>query len=160
MKKVRVLFVCLGNICRSPLGAAIMKKKVKDYGLENRVEIDSCGTSDYHIGDGADPRTLANAARHGVPVEHSARQLIPEDLQNFDFIVAMDKNNYRNIVRLAPDKALTRKVRLMREFDPEAQEGEVPDPYHGGEEGFQEVFDILNRSIENFISHLRKEYGF
>lgn len=160
MKKIRILFVCLGNICRSPLGAAIMKKKVKEYGLENRVEIDSCGTSDYHIGDGADPRTLANAARHGIPVEHRARQLTPDDLQNFDVIFAMDNNNYRNILRLTPDNELTHKVRLMREFDPEDPGGEVPDPYHGGEEGFQEVFDILNRSTENFIGHLRKAYGF
>lgn len=160
MKKVRVLFVCLGNICRSPLGAAVMKKKVRDYGLEDYVEVDSCGTSDYHIGEGADPRTQASAARHGVPMEHSARQLIAGDLQNFDFIMAMDKNNYRHILQLAPDKDVTRKVMLMREFDPEARGGEVPDPYHGGEEGFQEVFEILDRSTEHFIRHLRKEYGF
>src|SRR5688572_10269826 len=101
MKKVRVLFVCLGNICRSPLGAAIMKKKVVDHGLQSRVEVDSCGTSNYHIGDGADPRTMANALKHGVAIEHCARQFSRADLETFDFIFAMDKSNYQNILRVA-----------------------------------------------------------
>lgn len=160
MEKVRVLFVCLGNICRSPLGAAVMKKKVKDLRLEDHIDIDSCGTSDYHIGDGPDPRTLASASRHGVPMDHCARQLTAEDLRDFDFILAMDKNNYRHILQLAPDDLAKQKVRLMREFDPQARGSEVPDPYHGGEEGFQEVFEILDRSTDNFIRYLRKAYGF
>src|SRR5688500_14586932 len=101
MKKVRVLFVCLGNICRSPLGAAILKKKVVENHLESRVEVDSCGTSNYHIGDNADPRTIASAVRHGVPIDHCARQLTAADLERFDYIFAMDKSNYQNILRLA-----------------------------------------------------------
>lgn len=158
MKKVKVLFVCLGNICRSPLGAAILKKKVKDKGLDSWVEVDSCGTSNYHIGDNADRRTIANAKKHGVPVEHCARQLETKDLDTFDFIFAMDKSNYQNIVRLSNGHAHTQKIRMMREFDPLEKGGEVPDPYHGGEEDFQEVFDILDRSTDSFIEYLRKEY--
>lgn len=158
MKKVKVLFVCLGNICRSPLGAAILKKKVKDKGLDSWVEVDSCGTSNYHIGDNADRRTIANAKKHGVLIEHCARQLETKDLDTFDFIFAMDKSNYQNIVRLSNGHAHTQKIRMMREFDPLEKGGEVPDPYHGGEEDFQEVFDILDRSTDSFIEYLRKEY--
>ena len=155
MKKVRVLFVCLGNICRSPLAAAILRKKVRDNGMDSWVEVDSCGTSDYHIGDGADPRTIASASRHGVPVEHCARQLKTKDLDDFDFILAMDKNNYQNILLQAIGQDGKHKVRLIREFDPASHGGEVPDPYHGGVEAFQEVFDILDRSTTAFLDHLR-----
>lgn len=155
MKKVRVLFVCLGNICRSPLGAAIMKRKVKEQGLEDRVEVDSCGTSNYHIGDNADPRTIANASKHGVPIDHCARQLTRQDLAEFDFIFAMDKSNYENILRLSNGDDQSGRVKLMRQFDPVRGGSEVPDPYHGNERDFQEVFDILDRSIENFLVYLK-----
>lgn len=156
MKKVRVLFVCLGNICRSPLGAAILKKKISENGMDRWVEVDSCGTSNYHIGDGADPRTIANASKNGVPIDHCARQLTEEDLSRFDYVFAMDKSNYQNILRLVPEaEALRQRVRMMREFDPLSKGGEVPDPYHGGEQGFQDVFDILDRSTDGFIAHLQ-----
>jgi protein-tyrosine phosphatase len=159
MKKVRVLFVCLGNICRSPLGAAILKKKIKDEGMDSWVEVDSCGTSNYHIGDGADLRTIASASRHGVPVDHCARQLTKEDLDHFDFVFAMDKSNYQNILRLARGTDVRSKIKLMRDFDPKAKGAEVPDPYHGGEKDFQEVFDILDRCTTNFVEHLREVYS-
>ncbi|HEU5148423.1 MAG TPA: low molecular weight protein-tyrosine-phosphatase [Chryseosolibacter sp.] len=154
MKKVRVLFVCLGNICRSPLGAAILKKKVKEQGMDSWVEVDSCGTSNYHIGDNADPRTIANAKKHGVPIEHCARQLTTQDLQSFDFVFAMDRSNFQNILRLSNGKPLN-NVRMMREFDSQGKGQEVPDPYHGGEKDFQEVFDILDRSTDGFLKYLK-----
>jgi Protein-tyrosine-phosphatase len=157
MKKVRILFVCLGNICRSPLGAAILKQKIKINHLDSWVEVDSCGTSNYHIGQHADPRTIANASRNGVPIVHSARQLIESDLENFDFIFAMDKSNYENILRLANGKDFQHKIKLMREFD--GGNGlEVPDPYHGAEKDFQEVFEILDRATSNFIDYLKQKY--
>ncbi len=161
MKKVRVLFVCLGNICRSPLGAAILKKKISENGMDSWVEVDSCGTSNYHIGDGADPRTIANATENGVPIEHCARQLVAEDLEEFDYIFAMDKSNYQNTMNLAsnPESAKD-KVKLMRTFDPHPNGGEVPDPYHGGAKGFQEVFEILDRSTDGFIAHLEESFKF
>lgn len=158
MEKVRVLFVCLGNICRSPLGAAIFRNKIKSNGMASWVEVDSCGTSNYHIGDNADPRTIANASRNSVPIEHCARQLSVEDLEKFDFIFAMDRSNYHNILRLANGDDVRQKVKLMREFDPENKGGEVPDPYHGNEDDFQEVFEILDRSTSHFIDYLRREY--
>jgi protein-tyrosine phosphatase len=154
MKKTRVLFVCLGNICRSPLGAAIMKKKIRERGLESLIEVDSCGTSNYHIGDNADPRTIASAKKHGVAIDHCARQLTSDDLDHFDFVLAMDKSNYQNILRLAKVSEQSTKVRLMRAFDPVSQGADVPDPYHGGEIGFQEVYEILDRATDGFINFL------
>lgn len=159
MRKVKVLFVCLGNICRSPLAAAILKSKIKSNGMSEWVEVDSCGTSNYHIGDGADPRTIANASLNGVPIEHAARQLCSDDLESFDFIFAMDKSNYQNILRLADGRNVQDKVKLMREFDPLSKGGEVPDPYHGGEKDFQEVYEILDRSVTHFIAYLKEAYG-
>lgn len=158
MKKIRVLFVCLGNICRSPLGAAILKKKIRQKRWEHQVDVDSCGTSNYHIGAGADPRTVANATLNGVAIEHCARQLTADDLRRFDFIFAMDKSNYQNILKLGNSIDLRQKVRLMREFDPKNPGAEVPDPYHGGEQDFQEVYDILDRSTAKFLEFLEKEY--
>lgn len=157
MEKVRVLFVCLGNICRSPLGAAILKKKIKEKNLQSRIEVDSCGTSNYHIGHNADPRTIANATKHGVPIDHCARQLSTSDLDSFHYIFAMDKNNYQNVLRVANGKDVAGKVKMMREFDPLSKGGDVPDPYHGGEKDFQEVFDILDRSTDNFLKYLEQE---
>lgn len=158
MKKIRVLFVCLGNICRSPLAAAILRKKIRDEGMDSRVEVDSCGTSDYHIGDGADARTIASATKHGVPMDHCARQLTASDLDDFDFIFAMDKSNYKNILKLASSRDVEEKVHLMREFDPESSGEEVPDPYHGGDSDFQEVFEILDRSTTSFVQHLKSKF--
>ncbi len=154
MRKVKVLFVCLGNICRSPLAEAIFKHKIKGRGLDHLVEADSCGTSNYHIGDQPDSRTIANALKNGVSIDHCGRQLCVEDLQNFDYILAMDKSNYNNILRLPGSSKYASKVKMMREFDPLTGGGEVPDPYYGGEQGFQEVFDILNRTMDRFIEHL------
>ena len=158
MKKIKVLFVCLGNICRSPLGAAILKKKIAEHGLGSICEVDSCGTSNYHIGDPADNRTIANAKKNNVTIDHCARQLTVEDLTSFDFILAMDKSNYHNILRLVKEgSSLRKKVKLIREYDPVSEGGEVPDPYHGGEQGFQEVFDILDRSTDGFIQFLKNQ---
>ena len=147
------MFVCLGNICRSPLAEAIFKHKVKARGWEQWIEADSCGTSNYHIGDSPDPRTIANASKNGVVIDHCGRQLTVEDLDHFDHILAMDNSNYSNILRLPGSDAYAHKVQLMRNFDPIGK-GEVPDPYYGGEKGFQEVFDILDRTMEKFLDTL------
>jgi protein-tyrosine phosphatase len=154
---VKVLFVCLGNICRSPLAAAIFKDKIRKTGMEKWIEVDSCGTSDYHIGDNADPRTRANASANGISIAHCVRQLTKEDLKNFDFIFAMDKSNLQNIRKLSDGDAL-HKIKMMRDFDPVSTGGEVPDPFHGNEKNFQDVFEILDRSTSGFIQFLQREY--
>ncbi len=156
-EKIKVLFVCLGNICRSPLAEAVFKKKVHERGLADFIEADSCGTSNYHIGDSPDPRTIANARKNGVTIDHCGRQLTVEDIQSFDYIMAMDRANHRNILALPGSDDYKHKVRLMREFDP-LESGEVPDPYHGGEAHFQEVYEILDRTMEQFLDYLEAEY--
>ncbi len=156
MTKTKVLFVCLGNICRSPLAEAIFKHKIKERGLEVSFDGDSCGTSNYHIGDPPDQRTIKNASRNGVKINHLGRQLSERDLESFDYILAMDRSNYTNIFRLGNAQEYAAKISMMRKFDPVNTDGEVPDPYYGGERGFQEVFDILDRSIEGFIDYLQE----
>ena len=156
MKKIKVLFVCLGNICRSPLAEAIFKDKLTKKRLESYFEVDSCGTANYHVGDSPDSRTIANAKRNGINIDHCGRQFTANDLNEFDFILAMDKSNYQNILRLLKNKEHETKVMLMREFDTIGKDKDVPDPYYGGEKNFQEVFEILDRSSENFLNHVQQ----
>lgn len=153
---MKVLFVCLGNICRSPLAEGIMKSKIESAGFADVLTVDSCGTSNYHIGDKPDARTRTNARMNGVELSHLGRQLTIEDLEEFDYILAMDRSNYHNILKLSSAEKYSFKIKLMREFDPEPGD-EVPDPYYGGEQGFQDVFDILDRSVDGFIMHLKSK---
>ena len=157
MARKKVLFVCLGNICRSPLAEAIFKHKVASRNLGHLFDIDSCGTSNYHIGDIPDPRTFAIASKHGIKIDHVVRQFTTEDLETCDYILAMDENNFKNILRLSANDTHKGKVFLMREFDSQGKEKEVPDPYWGNEREFQDVFDILDRSIDGFLEAVRNE---
>jgi protein-tyrosine phosphatase len=155
MAKIKILFVCLGNICRSPLAEAVFKHKIRERGIDEFIEADSCGTANYHVGDTPDSRTVANATKNGVAIDHCGRQLKSADLDYFDFIFAMDESNYQNIHRLSNAKKHSNKIARMRDFDP-AGNGDVPDPYYGGESHFQEVFDILDRTMNQFIKHLEE----
>jgi protein-tyrosine phosphatase len=156
---IKVLFVCLGNICRSPLAEAIFKHKLKINNLAHAFEVDSCGTGDYHIGEQPDKRTVKVSNKNGVEINHACRQLVADDLDYFDYLLAMDKSNYFNILRLSKTDVVNEKVKLMREFDPEHPGAEVPDPYNGGDREFQEVFAILDRSLDQFIAHLRMQHS-
>ncbi len=153
MKKI--LFVCLGNICRSPLAEAIFKHKVSEKELDHFYQGDSCGTASYHIGNSPDSRTIKNSLKNGVPISHAARQLADYDLAHYDLIVAMDQSNYDNILTLPSAGSNQNKIKLMRDFDPHGP-GNVPDPYYGGDDDFQEVFDILNRSIDHLLETFSK----
>ncbi|KYG82888.1 low molecular weight protein-tyrosine-phosphatase [Roseivirga echinicomitans] len=159
MSKVKVLFVCLGNICRSPLAEGIFRKKVEDKGLEAHFFIDSCGTSNYHIGEQPDRRTVKNALANGINLNHHGRQFTVQDFDDFDYIVAMDSSNVVNIERIRP-VGNNKQIRLMRSFDETALNKNVPDPYYGGDKGFQEVFHIVDRSVEALIEFLTKENEF
>jgi protein-tyrosine phosphatase len=158
MEKIKILFVCLGNICRSPLAEAIFKHKIREKGFESRVTVHSCGTAGYHVGDRPDPRTIKNALENGVVIDHLGRQLAGDDLEAYDFIIAMDKSNHANILKLENAKDHSHKIKLMRSFDLTPAGDEVPDPYYGDEAGFQQVFDILSHSTDSLIHFLEREY--
>jgi len=161
MEKINVLFVCLGNICRSPLAEAIFTKMVEEKGLSDQINIDSAGTANYHIGERPDPRTIDNARANGVELLSRARQFVSADFELYDYIIPMDDSNLQNIIKLKPDSGIHNyKVIKMRKFDPEQKGADVPDPYYGGAQGFQNVFDILKRSNEHFIEHLLNEHNF
>jgi low molecular weight protein-tyrosine phosphatase len=155
--RVRVLFVCLGNICRSPTAEGVMRKLVRDAGLEERIEVDSAGTGSWHVGEPPDARATRVARRRGIELEGAARQVRPRDFAEFDLILAMDASNLRNLQRLVPDEDARTKVRLLREFDPAAAGGDldVPDPYYGGPNGFEEVLDLVQAACAALLERLR-----
>ncbi len=157
--KIKILFVCLGNICRSPLAMAILKNKILQRNLLEMIEVDSAGTSNYHIGSGPDPRSFENAKTNEIDIEHSARQIGREDLETFDYIIAMDRENYDNIHQLVTLEHQKKKLFFMRGFESDGTYNDrdvknVPDPYYGGDEGFQNVFNILDEACDNFLQFL------
>lgn len=153
---IKVLFVCLGNICRSPLAEGIFRQKTIDQGVNHLFYVDSAGTASYHIGALPDKRSREVAAKNGFELTHKARAFSETDFNSFHYIVAMDKNNLNNIKRLIPDETES-KVLLMRHFDMMAKDGEVPDPYYGDMKDFEHVYDILNRSCDVMLGHLMDE---
>jgi protein-tyrosine phosphatase len=157
---VSVLFVCLGNICRSPLAEAVFRGLVREAGLESRFDIDSAGTSGYHDGESPDPRTIDVARRHGVTLESVSRRVTVRDLQRHDHVLAMDDDNLAELNRLAGQAGIDARPRLLREYDPEAAgDLEVPDPYYGGARGFERVQSIVERACEGLLEAIRKERG-
>jgi len=154
---LNVLFVCLGNICRSPLAEAIFDHLVKEKGLSNHFKSDSCGTGGYHIGADPDPRSQEVAEAHNIPMNHSARKFSAKDYGNFDYIIPMDEQNYQDIVSVIGSSHPG--LLLMRKFDTLAQgDLNVPDPYYGGKDGFNTVFDMLERANRNMLDHLIEKH--
>ena len=156
---ISILFTCLGNICRSPLAEAIFKHLVIKRGLMEHFEIDSCGTSRYHLGDNPDHRTVKVAQAHNIPISHKGRQIQASDIEQFNIIVAMDSNNLHDIKRIKTGLKNKSKIILMRDYDTEEAGTDVPDPYFGGDKGFEDVFSILNRSCRNMLNELVEEHG-
>ncbi len=162
MSDVAVLFVCLGNICRSPTAEGVFRHLVRERGLEGRITIDSAGTSGWHQGERADARTVAAARRRGISWDHRARQTVAADFARFDLLVAMDRKNLGDLLSAAPDEAARAKVVLLRSFDPTLPPGDdldVPDPYYGGEEGFETVLDLCARACGGLLDALVRERG-
>ncbi len=154
-KPTRVLFVCLGNIIRSPLAARLFERAAQEAGLGEKYEVDSAGTGGWHAGEGPDERMLRTAARRSFEYTNAARQLEPSDLDTFDLIIAMDLENKADIDALARKPGQRSKVRLLREFDPQAQGAvAVPDPWYGGPSGFEDVYDIIERSVDGLLQDL------
>jgi protein-tyrosine phosphatase len=155
---MRVLFVCLGNICRSPTAEAVMRDLVRREGLEDVIEVDSAGTGDWHVGSPPDERSAAAAQRRGIVMDGAARQVAAGDFDDWDLLLAMDRENHRNLLALARDDEARAKVRMLREYDPQAVaagELDVPDPYYGGERGFEDVLDIVERACAGLLGELR-----
>lgn len=154
---IKILFVCLGNICRSPLAEGIFMKQITEHGLAHLFNADSAGTASYHIGNLADKRSIDVAAQHQIKLTHRARAFVVNDFGAFDYVVAMDKNNLHDIKKIMPANAKTNVV-LMRSFDTVEPDGNVPDPYYGETKDFKEVYEILERSCANFIQYLIEEH--
>ena len=151
----RVLFVCSGNICRSPLAEAIFKSLAHQAGLDGRFIIDSAGTHGFHEGDKADPRTRRVGRRHGLSVDSVARPVIDEDFDRFDLIIAMDRGHRRELTAMA-GAGRAAAIRLMREFDSGASDQEVADPYYGGEDGFETMYSVLMPACRGLLDALRE----
>ncbi|MGE4428237.1 MAG: low molecular weight protein-tyrosine-phosphatase [Solirubrobacteraceae bacterium] len=157
---MHVIFVCLGNICRSPTAEAVMKELVRDAGLEDRITVDSAGTGDWHVGSPADPRTIAAAERRGIRIAGVGRQVTPEDLEHADRILALDASNLANLRAMPASVDARERIRLLRSYDPEAVaigELDVPDPYTGGPEGFDLVIDQVRAACAGLLDELRAE---
>ncbi|MEZ4687526.1 MAG: low molecular weight protein-tyrosine-phosphatase [Bacteroidia bacterium] len=155
---IHVLFVCLGNICRSPLAEGIFLHKVKASGLEDHIRVDSCGTGGWHAGELADPRSREVAQKHGVTLPSRARKLRQSDFEEFDIILAMDRSNLRDLKAEARFAGKEHQgIYLMRDFDPEGKGEEVPDPYFGGAKGFDLVYEMLDRSTSELLTFIKNQ---
>ena len=151
----RICFVCLGNIVRSPLAENIFQQLVDQSGLGNKYLADSAGTSTWHIGEKPDPRMRQVASRHGLNYSGKARQFQHQDFDRFDWVIAMDSTNFKNLSAIAVSPEHQKKIRMMREFDTQGNsDSPVPDPYYGGIDGFEHVYKIIERSCEGLLASL------
>lgn len=156
---VKVLFVCMGNICRSPTAQGVFEALVEREGLADRVGIDSAGTHAYHIGEPPDARAQQAALRRGFDLSHQrARRVRHEDFLEFDYVLAMDRSNYEELREIChPD--YEERLRLFLDFAPEAGERDVPDPYYGGAQGFERVLDLIEQASAGLLEEMRKRHG-
>ena len=154
MKAEKILMVCLGNICRSPMADGLLRKKVKENNLS--VEVDSAGTGDWHVGEAPDPRMRETAKKFGTPIDElRGRQFKVSDFDKFDLIYVMDKSNYQNVLKLARNDEDKSKVdMILNEITP-GENAEVPDPYFGGDQGFIDVYNMLDKATDNIIEKLK-----
>tara|TARA_B100000214_G_scaffold359853_1_gene321706 strand:+ start:489 stop:962 length:474 start_codon:yes stop_codon:yes gene_type:complete len=152
----KILFVCLGNICRSPAAEGVFKQKIKDRNLEKLFEVDSAGTGGWHVGNLADPRMRETALSRGIELTSRSRQIDKSDLYEFDHILVMDKDNLNAVKSLTKDYKtnVDSKIKLILSYSRNSQFDEVPDPYYGGQKGFEKVLDLLEDAIDGFIDTL------
>jgi protein-tyrosine phosphatase len=157
MAKHRILFVCLGNICRSPMAEGVFRRVAEEQGVLHLFEIDSAGLGHWHVGQAPDPRAQDAAHNRGIDISgQSARQVEHSDFANFDLILAMDGQNYQELVQLAPRDA-RHKVRLFLDFAPEEAATDVPDPFFGAAAGFDHALDLIDRASRGLLAHLLDE---
>ena len=159
MPLFKLLFVCMGNICRSPAAEAVMKHIVEREGLSGSIHVDSAGTGGWHAGNQADARMRSAACNRGYDLTSIARQVSRDDFDEFDLILVMDRQNRRDIRPFEPKGASPGQLRLFCEFCSAHEEAEVPDPYYGGPQGFENVLDLLEDGCEGLLKHIRVEIG-
>jgi protein-tyrosine phosphatase len=152
-----VLFVCLGNICRSPLAEGVFLHLVRERGLAEHYHVDSAGTGSWHVGEPPDRRSWEVARRNGVRLESRARQIAAPDLERFSWVIAMDRDNLAHLETMKQRSGASAEVRLLRDFDPEPGDGDVPDPYYGGDDGFDRVYAMVRRASQALLEHLEDE---
>ncbi|NJN24980.1 MAG: low molecular weight phosphotyrosine protein phosphatase [Cyclobacteriaceae bacterium] len=156
---VKVLFVCLGNICRSPLAEGVFKHIVTQRGLQEKIIVKSAGTSGWHLGEPPDPRSVTVARNHGIVLDSLGRKAISEDFETYDYIIAMDKSNFNHLQNLrATGGTAKAKLLLMRDFDEVGKGLDVPDPYYGGDDGFDKVYQMLDRSCRKLLDEIVKQH--
>jgi protein-tyrosine phosphatase len=153
--RTSVLFVCLGNICRSPLAEGIFRDLVEKAGLSDSFHIESAGTGGWHVGEPPDSRATMVASRYGVVLDSRAQQVTEEHMARFDYVIAMDRDNLSALERMASTSGAAPELHLLREFDPARSGDEVPDPYYGGASGFETVYEMVYRSCEGLLEHIR-----
>jgi protein-tyrosine phosphatase len=157
-EKVSILFVCMGNICRSPTAHGVFRDLVRREGLEERVVVDSAGTHAYHVGESPDRRAQETARKRGINLgDLRARQAVARDFESFDYVLAMDRDNFAILSRLCPEQH-RRKLYLFLDFAPDLGIREVPDPYYGGSRGFEQVFDMVEAAAEGLLAELRARH--
>jgi len=155
---VKILFVCMGNICRSPTAEGVFRKLVVDEGLSHAIEIDSAGTHAYHIGSKPDARSQAAAQKRGIDLNSQrARKVNDLDFEMFDYILPMDRENYSNLIEQCPTH-LEKKLQLFLEFASGFNEMEVPDPYYGGNQGFERVLDMVEEASKGLLWHIKTRH--
>jgi protein-tyrosine phosphatase len=154
VKTVNFMFICKGNICRSPLAQSVFEQMAGSEGLSDSLFAESSGTGAWHLGEEADPRMRRTAKNHGVVINHRSRRLTSRDLSDFHLLLTMDRHNFRDTIDLCRSEDERKKVRMFRDFDPEGP-GDVPDPWYGGSEGFEEVWAIVRRTCINLITLIR-----
>lgn len=149
-----VIFVCMGNICRSPMAASVLTAELEKAAVTN-VRVSSAGTGSWHVGDPADRRAQAALVRRGYSADHQAQQFEPTWFDEYPLVVAMDRDNLRDLRRMAPSRAHVNALRLMREFDPDAESVDVPDPYYGSASDFDTVLDLLEPACRGLVTHIQ-----
>ena len=157
MRMKKILFVCLGNICRSPMAEGVMRRLVEEAGLEKEFMIDSAGTSGYHQGDLPDSRMRAHASRRGYNLTHHSRRVRTEDFYDFDLIIGMDDQNIANLQERAPSTEAAQKIHRMTEYNTRISADHVPDPYYGGSSGFEHVIDLLEDACSGLLESLAQD---
>lgn len=156
---IRVLFVCMGNVCRSPMAQGIMQKLLEQHDLDDQVLVDSAGTHAYHLGRSPDPRAILAAQARGIDIRHlRARQAEPRDLKEFDLVLVMDEQNYDTLSFICTDPTQREKIGYLLDYAPHFATRTVPDPYYGGDMGFEKVMDMLEDACLGLLRHLQDRY--